>query len=150
MFLNEIGGVIDLLGEDLADMMENMFKKDHGKKLSIADKRTHRAETMRLMRNAIYNLFKLNKMPSNALPTLRILASLHAAVRWDKKQKFDDHDMHDFGHATTALPYADYFFTEKRLHHLMQQKLLGLDKLYKCEIHSKLVEATRVLQQLKV
>jgi hypothetical protein len=150
MVLNEIGGVIDLFGDDLADMMEYMFEKEHGSKLSEADKLTNRAESMRLMRNTIYNLFKLNKMPQNALPTLRILSSLHAAVRWDKRQKFDDHDMHDFGHATTALPYCDYFFTEKRLHHLLQQKLLGLDKLYNCEIHSKLVEATKVLQQLIV
>jgi hypothetical protein len=40
------------------------------------------------------------------MPTIRIPSTLHAAVRWDKQQKYQKHD---FQHAIAALPYCDYF-----------------------------------------
>jgi hypothetical protein len=100
------------------------------------------------MRNTITNIFRLNKA-GKTMPTIHIFSTLYAAVRWDKKQKFQDNDFYDFRHATAALPYCDYFFTEKRLAHLLMQNLLGLDKFYQCTVHSKEKEAISCLHKLE-
>jgi len=84
------------------------------------------------------------------MPTIHILSALYAAVIWDKQQRFQDNDFYDFRHATAALPYCDYFFTEKRLAHLLTQNLLGLDKFYQCTVKSKEKEAISYLQELEV
>lgn len=142
MFLNEVAGIIDVYRDDLADMMSYMYSQE-------TEFEQHRNETKRLMGNAIYNIFRLNKVTVE-MPSINILSSLHAAVRWDKQQKFQDNDFYDFRHATTALPYCDYFFTEKRLMHLLSQKSLSFDKLYNCEIHSNVRSAITSLKCLLV
>ncbi|HEY5602206.1 MAG TPA: hypothetical protein VIM41_03780 [Gammaproteobacteria bacterium] len=148
MFLNEVGGIVDVYRDALADMMEFMYQKETGENLTQKQSTEHRDETKRVMGNTIYNLFRLNKV-GKAMPFIRISSALHASVRWDKKQKFQDHDFHDFRHATTALPYCDYFFTEKRLAHLLTQKQLGFEKLYKCGIQSKVINAIQSLEKLQ-
>jgi hypothetical protein len=149
MFLNEVGGIVDVHRDALADMMEFMYQKETGENLTKKQSSEHRDEIKRIMGNAIYNLFRLKKI-GKAMPFIRISSALHASVRWDKKQKFQDHDFHDFRHATTALPYCDYFFTEKRLAHFLTQKQLDFEKLYKCEIQSKVASAIQSLEKLQL
>ena len=99
------------------------------------------------MGNAICNFFRLKKV-GNAMPTMQISAALYASVRWDKKQKFQNHDFYDFRHAAAALPYCDYFFTEKRLAHLVTQNQFSYDKKYKCQVQSKVNCAVSLLKGL--
>ena len=148
MFLNEIGGIVDVYKEDLAQMMVLMIERENKLTFSEEEIKPHHSETMRLMKNTIYNLFRLNKVGS-AMPALQISAALYASVRWDKKQNFQDHDFHDFRHATAALPYCDYFFTEKRLAHLVTQNNLGYDKVYKCQVQSKVKDALSLIKNIK-
>lgn len=149
MFLNEVGGIIDAYRDDLADMMNYMYSQETGIIETDDKHKQHFDETKRLMGNAIYNVFRLKKITVE-MPSINILSSLHAAVRWDKQQKFQDNDFYDFRHATTALPYCDYFFTEKRLMHLLTQKNLSLDKLYKCEIQSDINKVVAILKDLAI
>lgn len=107
-----------------------------------------RSDSGQLFANMIYNLFKLNKIEQE-IPSFRIHAGLHAAVRWDKKQRYQDNDMHDFRHAAAALGYCDYFFTEKRLCHLVTQDLLKYDILFNCRTLWKLDEVVECLQKLE-
>ncbi len=57
------------------------------------------------------------------LPTVVIKSALHALVRWNMKRQFTGNDLHDFGHASAALPYFDYFATDKGLKHLITNEL---------------------------
>ena len=147
MFLNEVGGIIDEYRDDLADMISYIYSQETGLTETEDEFKQHRNETKKLMGNAIYNIFRLNKVTVE-MPFINILSSLYAAVRWDKQQKFQDNDFYDFRHATTALPYCDYFFTEKRLMHLLTQKSLSFDKLYECEIQSNVNKVIATLRGL--
>jgi hypothetical protein len=149
MFLNEVGGIIDVYRDDLADMMSYMYSQETGLTETEDEFLQHRNETKKLMGNTIYNIFRLKKVTVE-MPSINILSSLHAAVRWDKQQKFQDNDFYDFRHATTALPYCDYFFTEKRLMHLLTQKSLSFDKLYNCEVQSNVSKVITSLKGLLV
>jgi len=135
MFMSEVAGMVEAYKEDLADMMEFICDRKAEKTFSEQEIKKYRDETVRLMQNAITNIFRFNKA-GKMMPTIRISAALYAAVRWDKKQNFQDHDFYDFRHATAALPYCDFFFTEKRLAHLLTQNLLGFDKFYQCNIQT--------------
>ena len=46
-------------------------------------------------------------------------------------------------------PIVTYFFTEKRLKHLVTQKLLQFDKLYGCDVQSNLSGAIASLEKLQ-
>ena len=146
MFLDEVSGYIMSYRDLLADMMEDLFQKTTGKTISENEAREHRAKTK--LEVLIYHLFRLDKV-GKAMPTIRIFSALHAAVRWDKAHKFQGHDTHDFHHATTALPYCENFFTDKRLAHLVTQKKLSFYKLYGCVVHSKLSNAIASLEKLQ-
>ena len=63
------------------------------------------------------------------------MAYLFAAVRWNKTRKYSDgNDTFDFMHATAALPYFDFFFTENELHTIIRQ--IKLDVAYGCVVES--------------
>lgn len=68
-----------------------------------------------------------------ALPTNRVFAACHAAVRWDQRRRLNGHDLLDFHHAQAALAYCDIFMTEKPLAAMLSQKHLGLDDI-PCQI----------------
>lgn len=147
MFMNEVAGAVDYYKEDLATIWEDINEYETGKALSEQEIKERRPKAASLMKNFILELFRLNEV-GKAMPSIHIQAALHAAVRWDKNQKFQNHDFHDLNHATAALPYCDYFFTEKRLAHLVTQKLLGFDKLYNCEVKWTIKDAILSLKIL--
>lgn len=144
MFLSELAGLLDFYKPLLLEVCCHMYQKKTGKSLTKEEIET--MEDKSLIANMIYNLFRLKKITTE-LPSYRVTAGLYAAVRWDKKQKFQANDMHDFRHASAALPYCDYFFTEKRLSHLLTQKLLSYDKMYSCIVKSSLKDAVTILER---
>lgn len=66
--------------------------------------------------------FRQDKL-GKQLPTVVIKSALYAAVRWNMKRQLTSNDLHDFGHASAALPYFDYFATDKGLKHLITNEL---------------------------
>lgn len=70
------------------------------------------------------------------LRTLHIEACLHAAVRWNKGQKFKANDFFDYQHAAAAVGYCDAFFTERSLCSVLTRSDLALDKYYGCTVVS--------------
>lgn len=149
MYLNEIAGIVDCFRENLAELSVAIFEQDTGKKVPNSEKEQHKAESMRLWGNVIYNLFRLKKV-GNHLPSMNIVASLHAAVRWDKNRKYEDNDYHDFRHAVSALPYCDFFFTERSLAHLVTQKNLAFDQVYSCKVGSNITFAHEALFEVSI
>lgn len=70
------------------------------------------------------------------LRTLHIEACLHAAVRWNKGQKFKANDFFDYQHAAAAVGYCDAFFTDRSLCSVLMRSDLALDKYYGCTVVS--------------
>ncbi len=146
MFLSELAGILDIYKSEFPRIMAIIYKQKTGN--SATENEINNSKSGRLLFNLIYNLFKLGKA-KDKFPTIGVLAGLYAATRWDKTQKFEDNDIHDFRHAASALPYADYFFTEKGLAHLITQKSTEYDKLYSCNVQSKIKGASEALSETK-
>lgn len=142
MFMSEIGGSVDAHRDLIKEAFIHLYQKETGHTPTESELDASKSDN--LSGNMIYNLFRLNKIKSE-LPSFRIPSGLHAAVRWDKSQNYQANDMHDIGHATAALPYCDYFFTEGRFGHLITQKILSYDKLYECRVEKNLKGAVDAL-----
>ena len=145
MFLSELAGALDAYETIIASSLEEICEQETGRPLLNTEK--DNPDSIKLLRNAIYNLFRLNKAQV-FFPTFNITSGLHASIRWDKNQKYQDNDMHDIRHAASALPYCDAFFTEKRLAHLITQKATSYNKHFSCLIASSVSDAIKVLQEL--
>lgn len=71
-----------------------------------------------------------------ALRTLHIGASLHAGVRWKRRQKLVPNDLYDFHHAEAGVGYCDVFLTDGPMHALLVQHHLGIEQDFPCRIMS--------------
>ncbi len=143
MFLSELSGYIDHFKDSLREAMYRMFYEKAGRYPTDDEKEAVDIGGLSLF---IYNGFKLKKI-TKELPSFRIVPELFAAVRWDKKRKFSDgNDTMDFLHASSALPYCNYFFTERELHTLIIQR--HLDILYDCTVESSQNKVIEILNSI--
>ncbi len=81
------------------------------------------------------------------IPSFYSFASIHSAIRFDKKRKYKPNDFMDFIHASTAIPYYDILLTENSLKHLLTTKPLRLDKEFNIKILSEPKEVKSFLEQ---
>jgi hypothetical protein len=82
------------------------------------------------------------------LPVFRIVPELFASTRWDRKRIYSDgNDTLDFLHASFALPYCDFFFTERELRTMIIQR--KFDNLYGCRVESNSNEALKILESIE-
>jgi hypothetical protein len=81
------------------------------------------------------------------LPSVVIKSSLYAAIRWDRGRDYKGNDLHDFGHASAALFYYDYFATDRGVHHLITNQL-GYDKKYGATVVSDAQDFVRELRMI--
>lgn len=142
LFLCEIGGVLDACEQTIARVVQSIFERSTGQ--VVPDKDAVQTAAGHQFAKLIYNAFRLNKI-TNQVPTIRIGAALHAAVRWDKKRKYKDNDALDFHHAKAALAYCDFFLTEKSLRHLVADKNLRFDEYFNCVTIDTSADALKVL-----
>lgn len=111
VFLAEVGGFIDLHCEELGAALEEVERTTRGGSATSAARQQEIRESARHM---FYNLFRYRKI-GNSLPTIRIHAGLHAMNRWLRNRPFYHRDYYDIANASAAIPYCDYFLTEKHL-----------------------------------
>lgn len=83
----------------------------------------------------------------NQLPSVVIKSGLYAAIRWNRGRLYKGNDLHDFGHASAALFYYDYFATDAGLHHLISNEL-GYDKKFGVKVVDKVQELLRELSAI--
>lgn len=146
LFIDEVYLSVEYIADMLADAMEHIYTKETGKVRSDEEKKDK--EQDKLLVNVVTNIFRLGKEADN-FPTLKVGAGIHAAVRVDKKRQFEANDYYDFRHAQAAVPYCDYFFTEKNLRHLLKMNSLSYDKEYSCKIVSKQSEVLKLLMEIE-
>lgn len=131
MFLSELGGFIDLFKDLLNNAMKQIYYWDNGRHPNEMETREIDSN---ILRNMIYNLIRLNKATTE-FPSFSIQPELYASIRWNKDRKYvDGNDTIDFLHASAALPYFDYFFTERELATIIKQR--KLDEKYSCVVES--------------
>ena len=84
--------------------------------------------------NIIYNCFERGVVKRD-LPTLHVLARLHAGLRWNRTRKYKDNDVADTWHASAAIAFCDFFFTERSLCHLVSDKTIGIASNFPCKTY---------------
>ena len=142
MFLSELAGFLDLSKNVFKEVIYQEYCKEKGIDFDLKEFESIESDNSYV--NLIINGFKTEKLTTE-LPYFRIIPELFASARWNKYRKFKDgNDTPDFLHASYALPYCDYFFTEKELRTMIGQR--KLDKLYNCQVESN---ENRVLEKLK-
>ncbi len=119
LLLIELAGVLEDYKSTLSDLIQYLRELYQGEEVTNAD-----------------------------LPSFRITAGLHAAVRWDAKRRFKPNDLHDFHHAVAALPYCDFFLTERSLRHLVNDKNLQFSSLFRCRTFSDISDALSALSHI--
>ena len=133
VFLSEVAGILDTYIEEFSEMFVYLYKKMNGK--SPSESEVSLSDGPQKFANLIYHGFRLKRF-STEFPSIKIPATIHAAIRWERDRKYKPTDFHDFRHAETALPYFDVFLTENSLCHLLMRNDLGLDRLYNCMVIS--------------
>ena len=125
--------------------MAYIYEQDTGQ--NAREDETAKQEGGRMVANLIYNAFRLNKL-TRELPSLWLGAGFHAAVRWDLKRKFKANDLPDFRHAVAAIPYCDFFLTERSLRHLVSDRNLRLETLFPCKTFADASSAIKALETI--
>ena len=143
VFLSEVQGILDVHKRELSGLFGYIYERDSGQQLSDVERNDDTAG--QALVNLIYHAFRLNRI-TNQFPTVRIGAGLHAALRWDRKRKYKPNDTFDFRHAAAALPYCDYFFTERALHHLLKDGNLRFKEYFDCKTVFTSTEALAALE----
>lgn len=143
LFLSELGGYIDCFKDSLNQTMEQMYYWENGKHITEMEKSTIDQNGLK---NMMYSLFKHNKITTE-FPTFSIIPELCASVRWNLSRKYvDGNDTFDFLHASSALPYYDFFFTEKELKTIICQR--KLNDRYNCIVESDTNKIIDILDKL--
>ncbi|MFC7332426.1 hypothetical protein [Rhodocista pekingensis] len=128
-----------------ADIIHQLAEKDAGRELSPTP--GERANSVNICRNLLYHAFKRPET-KGALRCIHIGASIHAAMRWDKRRQYKPNDYYDFEHATAALSYCDAFLTERPLRDLVTRPQINLESINGCRVFSDIEEAADYIERL--
>lgn len=130
---HELVGVMDLYASRAADILCDMAPSTLGPR---PNKETDQYKNIERQCLALLVGAMQTDQGKATLRTLHINVCMHAAVRWNKGQKFKANDFFDYQHAAAAVGYCDAFFTERSLCSVLTRADLGLDKLYECVVVS--------------
>jgi hypothetical protein len=142
VFLTELAYILQREKTTFDEMFTYLFIKEYRHAPQQAEVASSSAGSR--FGTLIYEAFKQGKV-SKKLPTFEIEAGIHAQLIYDKTRKYKPNDLHDISHAISALPYCDYFFTEKNLRDLVIKNNLGYDKKYDCTVVSSVKNAVSAI-----
>lgn len=95
--------------------------------------------------DAVFSHFYADHM-FNELPVFHIVPILFAHIRHKGIKYKGGNDTIDFLHASFALPFCDYFFTDKKLH--LRIKEIKLDEAYNCTVEYELEKTIELLSSI--
>ena len=102
--------------------------------------------------NKIKNLFCYTlinrKYKSKILDSLYIFGVLNALNIYEQNRPIQKNDTEDFYHAVQALSTCDYFFTEKRLKHLLNVNPFNLSVEFDTKVISDIDEAISFVEKI--
>ncbi|MFK1436711.1 hypothetical protein ACIU0H_24065 [Pseudomonas aeruginosa] len=142
----ELAGGLSLVAPIAAEVVARMGEKATGRSMP-----RHGDEWdayIREWQGFLMAAFKRDQV-KDALPTIHINTCLHAAVRWNKVQRYEANDFHDFHHAVAALAYCDVFLTERGLKAMVTASHVALDARYSCQVAATVRDGLALLHQLQ-
>ncbi len=142
VYMSEIAGQLDFYRERIKNTFSQVATKMTKSSQELGD---NSKDDIQSIINMIYHVFGYKKM-GIYLPTFDVGAKMYSVIRWNKTQKFKANDLDDIGHVFTALPYYDYFFTEKSFCTLIKDT--EYDKKYVCTVAWEPEEMLSMLNQL--
>lgn len=144
VFVDEVGGLIDVHRTEICQA----FRPHAIALLRSIGAGDHDPTTVE--KNGLNLAYSAAAAPRHhrALPLIRILAGLHAFIRWQRQRSFKFQDFFDLRHATAAIPYCDVFLTEKFMKTACTSGLLDFGTGYGTQIISDEMEAIDVVTRL--
>ncbi|MBM9498641.1 hypothetical protein JWG44_00030 [Leptospira sp. 201903071] len=145
----ELYGVLELANPDIENLLTEYFK-GYSVGTSVIGDRFFALEKSERSIRLIYLIVQciVSSKQYDVLPALSIGSCLHSIKRWKKESHYKNSDTFDIMHAKIALPYCDYFFTERNLKGLIQESYLGLDEIFNCSVIHNIEEALTSLSAL--
>lgn len=142
----EMSGLLEISKEEIDRLLISFYTDYEGGKSLISDEFYKVKESERSMR-LIYLITKviIKSEQYEVFPSLTIGSCLHSLKRWEINSKYEETNFFDIMHAKVALPYCDYFFTERNLCGLIKDNHIKLDKKFNCNVISKPEEAYQTL-----
>lgn len=144
VFAAEVSGFVDLHRAEIfhafRQHMSAMFPE-------AADLGASDGLTAETCANVVYNVIKRGGAGIE-FPLIRIVAGLHAIVRWNRTRPFEFQDFFDIYHAAAAIPYCDVFLTERFLKTVCTNSPLDFADSFATEIISDEVEALDAVLRL--
>lgn len=141
VFMHEVAGILDILKEDIEKLWVYLYQTDQDPALE----EIRQSQCVKLLSSTIYQAFDQNKV-DRKLPFIHIHSALHAYLRYNTEQRYKENDLSDLSHAAWALPYCNGFFTEKRLHAWICDRLLKLDEIYGTKVLSDEEDVLKFLE----
>lgn len=140
LFAEELDGALDAMSPHIENAIKEIARQFQGADTGGALPERERRALVNLIREAV-----TQGLDINAIPSQRIHAALHAAMRLDDRRDLKENDLDDFRHASVATAYCDVFLTEKPLAHTL--RLRGVMKVipHCCTVTSDLDEAISIL-----
>jgi hypothetical protein len=112
LFADELRGALEEVNHHIEETLKQMaYAGFESREIEIIEKQRSAAAND-LLRAAVGS-------DSDGIPSRRIYAALHAAMRLDDKRRFKPNDLHDFEHASVAVAYCDLFLCDRPLAHLL-------------------------------
>jgi predicted DNA-binding ribbon-helix-helix protein len=143
---DELRGVADLCADTAVEVASDIGEKKGG--APILRGTPQWTQCRLLCASALFHALVSQPEARLQLRTLYIEACLHAAVRWNKTQRFTGNDLYDFNHASAGLGYCAAFFTDDPLRHLVASNNIALDRLFGCHVVSGVPGAIAFLRTL--
>jgi len=144
VFAAEVGGFVDLHRDEIfhafRQHMSAMFP-------AAADLGASNGLTAETCANVVYNVIKRGRA-GIGFPLIRIVAGLHAIIRWNRNRPFAFQDFFDIYHAAAAIPYCDVFLTERFLKTVCTNRLLGFADSFATKIISDEAETLDAIVRL--
>ena len=135
-FAAESAGILSVFAEDITGIVLQHYRDTTGDPTPVPQSQA--TETGRKALTALTNALRLKpKLMAARVPTVYAYAMCHAAVRMDKRRKFDGHDLVDIHHAACGIPYHDAVFTETPLRVLVTAGNVALDRTFNCTVMSR-------------
>lgn len=147
--MSEIRGVLSVNSEHATNVLVRMYFEQGGSEdaFDLNSIESTREGILHMLATA---LIDRPAQVALRLPTTYMHSLCHAAVRYDKKRKFNGNLLRDFHHGTAGVPYFDAMFTEKSLHVLLTAKHVDVNSLFPCQIFSDEDKVLSYLESIEV
>lgn len=146
-FADEISGALRVFVGDIRGLAIRHYRLTTSHQDSIPLEQAEDA-ARRLVALLTTAFIQRREVMAQHIPSLYTFAMCHAAVRWDKSRRFKSHDLLDFHHASSGIPYHNAMLTENPLRVLVTAGNTGLDKTFSCKVMSNETEILAHLRQL--